>query len=92
MDNKRTVPKSLDQPLKLLIFDKEDGIVALFFIFLLSVFFDNMLIVLFISVSAMLVVNRLKANKPKGYIIHIFYKYVNFSLPKYVGRKRKLRP
>ncbi len=90
--NKRVVPKSLDQPLKLFIFDKEDGIVVLFFIFVLSVFLDNMLVVLFLSVSAMMVVNRLKANKPKGYIIHIFYKYINFSLPKYIGKKRKIRP
>lgn len=91
---RRVIPKSLDQPIRILVFDKEDGIVALFFIFLLSAFMDNMLVVLMVALTAMIIVNRLKANKPKGYIIHMFYKYVNlsFSLPKYIGKRRRIRP
>jgi len=94
MTEKRDVPALLDQPIKIFIFDKEDGIVALTFIFVLTVFMDNLLMILIISFAAMMVVNRLKANKPRGYIIHLFYRYYNFvnTLPKYVGRRKRIRP
>jgi len=89
---KRYLPSLLDEPIKLLFFDKEDGIVFMSSIVIFMVFLDNLLTILLISTGFMVIVNRLKAGKPKGYIIQIFYRFYNFTLPiQYKGKRVRMR-
>ncbi|OSS42881.1 hypothetical protein DESAMIL20_311 [Desulfurella amilsii] len=89
----RNVPKIIDEPLKVFIFDKEDGIVGAGIIGLLIFFVNNLLLLLIITLLGMVAVNRYKNNKPKGIIFQTLYKNLNitFGMPiKYLGNKAVL--
>ncbi len=94
MAEKRFIlPSILDEPIKVFMFDFEDGMAFMATLFFFEVFLNNGLIGFTIGIFVAIGLSKWKEGKPRGVIIRFIYRFTPITFPfKYVGKEKKINP
>lgn len=93
MNDRFILPSILDEPIKVFMFDFEDGIVFLSVLFFFEVFLNNGLLGLIVGIFIAISMSKWKEGKPRGVVIRFLYRFSPITFPfKYVGKERIINP
>ncbi|MEM4134428.1 MAG: type IV conjugative transfer system protein TraL [Candidatus Micrarchaeia archaeon] len=75
----KNCPRNIDKPFQVLGLDVEEVVFLLIWTGIIQVIFD-VLIALATTIALIIVIKKIKAGKPRGYLMHFLYKKLNLKI------------